>query len=128
MSKIGLVAGADAIIAALFLGFGLYYLIVSFESTGERDAAAIFVFAGFWMGVNAFAVYRRILSMVIAFSVPVVLVAAAFALVLVFAPLAWGPSNMPAVYVLQAIATLVTVIQIAAIAAVYASNRSAPMK
>jgi len=120
-----LLAITNAAIAALLFGFGVYTLVVAGGSV-DADFGAVILLSSCWLAANSFAVFRRSLPMVLILAIPVVMVAALFVLMLLFAPLAWGDSNMPMVYLLQGTALFVAAIQIASIAAVVAARTKKP--
>ena len=114
---------ANGAFALGFLLLGVYGSIVS-DNMGGRQSAVLSVVAGFWIASIVIGLLFRRRVLVLLLSIPVIGFALLFAFILLFAPLAWGNSNLATAYGLQVVALGLILIQIAGILAVFSKRPS----
>lgn len=111
---------------AIALAFGCMAAYVFFTAriTADTHDATLFLGAAAWFGAIAygFAVQNR--PLVIVMALPVVIGAGVFACILLFAPLAWGDRNLPAIYLMQGGAVGILVLQVSGVFSLFTGRRA----
>ena len=117
-----IISWLNVAVAFAFAAVAMYGLTAS-GSHIDREAFG-YIGVGIWFGLIASAVHAQSRIFVTLLSAPLMLALLVFMFILLFAPFAWGESNMGTVYVLWAGNILLLVLQLAGLMVVYSRNAS----
>jgi NADH:ubiquinone oxidoreductase subunit K len=114
---------ANATVGVITISLSIFGLFHS-TSVSDRQSALLLLGFGALFCVVAYGLWTRSRLLVTLSSVPIILIAAVASFILVFAPLAWGDSNIGTVYTLQFLSLSFAVLQIASLLHVFAAKHT----
>ena len=114
---------ANAAVGVIIICLSLLGL---FQSNNVSDRQSAFLYLGFGalFCLVSYGLLIRSCLLVTLGSIPIIVVAAATSFILLFAPFAWGDSNLRTVYMLQAISLSFAGLQIVGLIDVFATHRN----
>jgi hypothetical protein len=111
----------NAVVAMGFVSLSVHVFSTA-AFTADRNDAVLYLGVATWFGLISFGHAIKNRALVAVTSAVVILASLCFMFLLLFAPLAWGDSNMPMIYMLQATLLLIIALQIAGLIALFASS------
>ena len=114
---------ANAAIGVIMISLSVFGLLQS-KNMSDRQSAFLFLGFGALFCFVSYGLWMRSRLLVILSSVPIIVVAAVMSFILLFAPLAWGGSNIGTVYMLQFFSLSFVVLQIVSLVNAFVAHQN----
>ena len=113
---------ANAVVSVIIICLSGLGLFVS-HNASDRNSALLYLGFGASFCVVSYSLWIRSRLLAALVSIPLILVLGMSSFMLLFAPLAWGDSNIRTVYLLQLTSLLLAVLQIVGLIDVFATHK-----
>lgn len=114
---------ANAAIGVIIISLSVFGLLQS-KNMSDRQSAFLFLGFGMLFCLVSYGLWMRSRLLIILSSVPIIVVSAVTSFILLFAPLAWGDSNIGTVYMLQFFSLSFIVLQIVSLVSAFVAHQN----
>jgi len=114
---------ANAAMGAIIICLSIFGLVQS-TNVSDRYSALLPLGCGVLFCLVSYGLWIRSRLLVSLGSIPVIVVSVAASIILLFAPFAWGDSNIGTVYILQFISLSSAVLQVTSLRTVFAPDKN----